>query len=89
MALQILHLHTYFLFPFSVDRQAVVEDHPDAWANCHRWIDGLDGWIKRPYGRTSSAVVEHLGPWQAKVGTASTYLAGVRRSQSVNLRKRP
>lgn len=64
MALQILHLHTYFLFPFSVDRQAVVEDHADAWANCHRWIDGLDGWIKRPYGRTSSAVVEHLGPWR-------------------------
>jgi hypothetical protein len=45
MALQILHLHTYFFFPFSVDRQAVVEDHPGVWASCHRWIDGLDGWI--------------------------------------------
>jgi hypothetical protein len=64
MALQVHHLHTYFFFPFSVDRQAVVEDHPGVWTNCHRWIDGLDGWIKRPFGGTSSAVVENLGPWR-------------------------
>jgi hypothetical protein len=64
MALQVLHLHTYFFFPFSVDRQAVVADHPAVWMNRHRWIDGLDGWMKRPYGGTSSAVVENLGPWR-------------------------
>jgi hypothetical protein len=25
-------LHTYFLFPFAMDREAIREDHPEAWS---------------------------------------------------------
>ncbi|MDX2152386.1 MAG: CorA family divalent cation transporter [Bryobacteraceae bacterium] len=39
------HLHTYFLFPFSIDRDVVLEEHPDYWAGSSHWISGLDRWI--------------------------------------------
>ncbi len=60
----ILHQHTYFLFPFSVDRPAVIEDHPEAWSGRPRWIDGLDAWIAAHQRRESSPVVRHLGSWR-------------------------
>ncbi len=39
------HLHTYFLFPFSIDREAVLEAHGHVWKKRTQWIDGLDEWI--------------------------------------------
>jgi len=39
------HLHTYFLFPFSIDKEAVFEAHPAMWQKGRQWIDGLDDWI--------------------------------------------
>jgi hypothetical protein len=39
------HLHTYFLFPFSIDREAVLQAHPAVWRKGAQWIDGLDEWI--------------------------------------------
>lgn len=64
MAPGILHLHTHFLFPFSIDKQTVLEDHKDIWAKNRRWIDGLDEWLAahREEGRPS--VAGTLGPWR-------------------------
>jgi hypothetical protein len=39
------HLHTYFLFPFSIDKEAVTEAHAAYWQKGRQWIDGLDEWI--------------------------------------------
>ena len=62
---RILHLHTYFLFAFTVDRDAVAADHPNIWARCPHWIDGLDAWIDAHHQRHSSLpVLEHVGPWR-------------------------
>jgi len=38
-------LNTYFLFPFALDKEAIQEDHPEAWPERTRWIDGLDSWV--------------------------------------------
>lgn len=45
MPARVQHLHTYFLFPFSIDKEGVRETHPDIWKDGSRWIDGLDAWI--------------------------------------------
>ena len=45
MAAQVQHLHTYFYFPFSIDKEEVRERHPRLWQSNARWIDGLDEWI--------------------------------------------
>jgi len=62
MAIGIQHLHTHFLFPFSVDKQAVAEDHRELWAEHTRWIDGLDSWIAAH--RDHSPVMKRLGKWR-------------------------
>ena len=45
MPVRAQHLHTYFLFPFSIDKEAVREAHPAMWQKGPQWIDGLDDWI--------------------------------------------
>jgi hypothetical protein len=52
------HQHTFFLFPFSVDRDVVLHDHGALWAG-RRWIDGLDDWI-----RSHDAQAPSVGRWQ-------------------------
>lgn len=52
------HLHTFFLFPFSVDRDVVLHEHGALWAG-RRWIDGLDDWI-----RSHDAQAPSIGRWQ-------------------------
>ena len=51
------HLHTFFLFPFSIDRDVVLHEHGAHWAG-RRWIDGLDDWI-----RSHDADAPSLGRW--------------------------
>jgi hypothetical protein len=63
MTPQILHLHTYFLFPFSIDKQAVLEDHRKIWATHPHWMDGLDAWIGAHNTPAHSPIVAALGPW--------------------------
>ena len=29
--LEVLHLHTYFLFPITIDQDAVMDEHPKIW----------------------------------------------------------
>jgi hypothetical protein len=64
----VLHLHTYFLFPFSIDKEAVLEAHPKVWAGRSHWIDGLDKWIASyaaplaPWRRSSYAKFDMASP---------------------------
>ncbi len=64
MAPQIAHLHTYFLFPFSLDKEVLMGEHRDIWTKHTYWIDGLDEWIGAHHGRGHSKIVDHLGPWR-------------------------
>ena len=45
MPASVRHLHTYFLFPFSIDQEAVREADAAVWDKRPQWIDGLDEWI--------------------------------------------
>ena len=57
------HLHTYFLFPFSVDKEAVVEDHAFIWSQGRKWFDGIDEWVTQHHGK-ESPVIDKLGRWR-------------------------
>lgn len=61
---RILHLHSYFLFPFSIDKRIVSEQHPAIWSEVRHWIDGLDEWIGAHHSPGSSTIVGKLGPWR-------------------------
>ena len=58
------HLHTYFLFPFSIDKQAVLAGHRELWAGHSSWIEGLDEWIAAHPGLRSAPIVDRLGRWR-------------------------
>jgi hypothetical protein len=60
--LKLESLQAYFLFPFALDREAILEDHPHAWTEKTRWIDGLDAWMASEHGQ--SACLVQLGPWK-------------------------
>lgn len=64
-SLELLHLHTYFLFPFSIDKATVVANHRDLWAKYSHWIDGLDEWIAaHNNGARQTPLMELLGCWR-------------------------
>jgi hypothetical protein len=56
-----LHFHTYFLFPFSVDTDAVQARHSTIWSKDRPWLNGLDEWIM---AESSGELVERLGRWK-------------------------
>jgi hypothetical protein len=63
--IDLLHLHTYFLFPFSIDKTTVVENHRDLWGKYNHWIDGLDEWIAaHPHKGQGCSILENLGRWR-------------------------
>jgi hypothetical protein len=64
MEARALHLHTYFLFPFSVDKEGVMQDHQKVWGNVDHWIEGLDAWIADHGHAAGSPVAGKLGRWQ-------------------------
>jgi len=64
MAVGLVHLHTYFFFPFSVDKQTVLEEHGKLWPASHRWIDGLDEWLAWHQHDARSHGLAELGRWQ-------------------------
>jgi hypothetical protein len=59
-----LHLHTYFLFPFAIDIQTVVEQHGEIWKSGRTWIAGLDDWIASEGRLGNNGVVQELGRWK-------------------------
>lgn len=58
------HLHTYFLFPFSIDKQAVSQDHHNIWAKHVHWINGLEEWFASKPNEPGKPLIEALGRWQ-------------------------
>src|SRR3989304_1446157 len=64
MAPGILHLHTYFLFPFSIDKQAVLSAHKSQGSKSQRWIAALNTWLAAQRADRPSPVPATLGLWQ-------------------------
>jgi hypothetical protein len=64
MAVSIQHLHTYFFFPFSVDKETVSAEHAEHWKKHAYWIGGLDEWIAWHATNAQSPVAMRLGCWQ-------------------------
>ncbi|MBN8730358.1 MAG: hypothetical protein J0L64_07460 [Acidobacteria bacterium] len=64
MSVGIQHLHTYFLFPFSIDKQAVSQDHPEVFGKYHYWIDALDEWLMVHQSAGCSGITDKLGTWR-------------------------
>jgi hypothetical protein len=40
-----LSLHTYFLFPFSINSARLVTGNEDHWVNTQHWLDGFERWL--------------------------------------------
>ncbi|HNY39362.1 MAG TPA: CorA family divalent cation transporter [Bryobacteraceae bacterium] len=64
MQAQALHLHTYFMLPFAVDKEAVMADHQKVWGEHDHWIEGLDQWIDDHGHAAGSPVAGKLGRWR-------------------------
>jgi hypothetical protein len=62
MEVRVQHLHTYFLFPFAVDRSEVLSNFGSMWQG-RLWIDGLDDWLHASR-LADSPIATHLGRWE-------------------------
>ncbi|MEZ5401044.1 MAG: CorA family divalent cation transporter [Bryobacteraceae bacterium] len=62
--MQIQHLHTYFLLPFSIDKEAVAEDHAGIWARHPQWINGVTEWLNLAAEGHGARLVQKLGKWK-------------------------
>ncbi len=63
MPVGIQHLHTYFLFAFSIDREAMALDYPEFWRKYPSWFEALDAWITAAPAKGESAIADSLGRW--------------------------
>ena len=61
---RVQRLCTYFLFPFSVDKEAVAEDHKGIWCKHPQWIAGLEEWVRLSGITFAGPLLEALGPWK-------------------------
>lgn len=55
----LLHLHSYFLFPFVIDKPAILKANAKFWPRGCEWLTGLDAWIASETARTRPS----LGGW--------------------------
>ncbi len=62
--IELQHLHTYFFFPFSIDKITVVQNHKSLWTHYGHWIDGLDEWIGVHHEGLRSPLMDHVGCWR-------------------------
>ena len=60
----VLHLHTYFLFPFSINREAASLGHGEDWKGERYWINGLDRCIAAYGAPERCGTIGRLGYWQ-------------------------
>jgi hypothetical protein len=63
MAPSILHLHTYFFFPFAIDRETVSKSHAE-WEKQPYWINGLDQCIAAHSRPERCGAIRRLGVWE-------------------------
>jgi hypothetical protein len=61
---QLLHLHTYFLFPVTIDQNAVMDEHPEIWRGSSLWFEKLDAWVTRHVVPELQSAATALGGWQ-------------------------
>jgi hypothetical protein len=59
----VAHLHTRFLFPFSIDVEEVKAGNPAIWRSRRPWIEGLDELVCSGLARNDGAVARHVGSW--------------------------
>jgi hypothetical protein len=64
MHADVLHLHTYFLFPLSIDQHAVMDEHPEIWKGPQHWFERLDSWVTKHVVPEHQQVAAQLGGWQ-------------------------
>jgi hypothetical protein len=57
---KLLHLHTYFMFPFAIDKAAVMRANPGLWPSGSEWLTCLDSWIASAAKQRKPA----LGGWR-------------------------
>lgn len=69
MSADVLHFHTFFLFPFSVDQAAVIEGHPEIWRNEQNWFEKLDHWVTGHFVDEFASAVHRLGGWRSDPDT--------------------
>jgi hypothetical protein len=67
---EVLHLHTYFLFPLTIDQNAVMDEHPEIWSSGQSWSENLDTWVTRHVVSQYQAAAAALGGWQRHSETA-------------------
>jgi hypothetical protein len=60
----VLHLHTHFLFPISIDEAAVMEDHPEIWKGSQSWFEKLDHWVTEHCVEECRPAIDKLGKWR-------------------------
>lgn len=63
MAPSLLHLHTYFFFPFAIDREFVSKGRAE-WQKQRYWINGLDECIAAHSRPERCGLIGKLGVWQ-------------------------
>jgi hypothetical protein len=63
MHANVLHLHTYFLFPILIDQDAVMDEHPDIWKGPQNWFKKLDQWVTRHVVAEYQQAAAQLGGW--------------------------
>jgi CorA-like Mg2+ transporter protein len=61
---EVLHLHTYFLFPLTIDQNAVMDEHPEIWRQSPLWFEKLDAWVTQHVVPEYQAAADQLGKWQ-------------------------
>ncbi len=66
---EVLHLHTYFLFPISIDQNAVMEEHPEIWRGPQRWFEQLDLWVTGHVVADYGSAASRLGGWKRQPET--------------------
>jgi hypothetical protein len=58
------HLHTYFLFPFVIDKEVVMEEMPAPFKGKREWVEGLTEWVREKGIVRSCPLKDKLGAWR-------------------------
>jgi CorA-like Mg2+ transporter protein len=70
---EVVHLHTYFLFPFAIDQNAVIDEHPEIWKRSSHWFENLDAWVMHHVVPESKSAAALLGGWQRHSETSMSF----------------
>jgi hypothetical protein len=57
-------LHTYFLFPFSINSARLMSGNEEYWVSTPHWLDGFEQWLNVCAHRDATGISTTLGRWQ-------------------------